>query len=144
MSAPAGKLTNKDSGEALAFSLNPTEYRLHRQFEVNVESCVGQAAPMVAYRGGGATQLSFSLRYDKDADPKCDPKKIGSFLKGLNKVDEAKKSTPLVEFTMGSFSFVGLVQSVTYLPTRFDDKADVTSAKLDFTLVSNGDYENGK
>ena len=142
--ASKGKITNKDSSESLEFNLNPTSFRLNRQFDFNVEACIGQAASVVAYRSGGNTQLSFQLRFDRDTDGKCDVKGVHTFLKGLNKVDDKKKSVPVVDFSLGSFKFAGFVSTYLYQPTRFDEKAEATSVTVDLTIISNGEYETGK
>ena len=144
MQTAKGKLTNKDSGEALKFSLNPTDFRLSRQFDYHVEPCLGQHAPMVAFRSGGASLLSFQLRFDKDVDKDCNMKNVDSFIRALNKVDENKKSAPHMEFTLGSFRFLGYTTSLNVHTTRFDDHGEPTSLALDLTLISSGEYEHGK
>ncbi len=144
MQTAKGKLVNKDSGEALNFSLNPTDFRLTRHFDYHVEPCLGQHAPMVAFKSGGASQLSFNLRFDRDADKDCSIKTVHGFLRSLNKVDEDKKSIPQLEFTMGSFRFLGYPSSVSVLTTRFDDHGEATSLSIDLSLVSSGEYEHGK
>ncbi len=144
MQTAKGKLTNKDSGDALKFSLNPTDFRLSRNFDFHVEPCLGQNAPMVAFRSGGPSQLSFQLRFDKDVDKDCNMKTVDSFLRGLNKVDETKKSAPHLEFTLGSFRFLGYTTSLSVHTTRFDDHGEATSISIDFSMISSGEYEHGK
>lgn len=137
-----GKLTNKDSNEALAFSLNPTEVKMSRTFDLAMEPCLGAPAPIVSFRCGGATQLSFTVRFDKDADSSCDPAKVETFLKSLNKIKDTTRSAPKLEFTMGSLKFIGFAQTFTTTRHRFDDKGETTSISLDMALVSTGEYEN--
>lgn len=144
MEPTPGKLKNRDTGEELAFALNPTEYRLARSLEYTVEPCLGQAAPVVAYRSGGAAELGFELVFDQDAEPRGEVKKVQTFLQNLNKVQAGTKSVPLVEFTLGTFTFRGYVRQYTYRPVRFDAQGNATSARLACTVLSNGDYENGK
>ncbi len=144
METTSGKIKNRDTGEELVFSVNPTEYHFSRNFDYNVEPCLGQAAPMVSYRSGGASELTSQLIFDQDADSKLDIKKLNTFVKNLNKISTDTKSTPLLEFSMGSFVFAGYARRLSFHGVRFDARGDVTSARLDLALVSNGDYENGK
>jgi hypothetical protein len=137
-----GKLTNKDSNEALAFSLNPSEVKMSRTFDLEVEPCLGSPSPIVSFRCGGATQLSFCIRFDKDADPGCDPAKVETFLKSLNKIKSDTRSAPKLEFTLGGLKFVGYAQTYTTTRHRFDDKGEATSLSLDLSLISTGEYEN--
>lgn len=137
-----GKLTNKDSGESLAFSMNPTEVKMARGFDLTVEPALGQPAPIVGFRCGGATQLSFQVRFDKDADSACDPTKVETFLKSLNKIKDSTRSAPKLEFQMGKLTFKGYAQSYMCTRHRFDDKGDATSLSLDMTILSTGEYEN--
>jgi hypothetical protein len=143
MQTSRGKLTNKDTGEALKFSLNPVDYRLNRKFDFTVQSCLGQSAPVVAFAGGGASQLSFNLRFDTDVDKDGSPENAAKFLKALNKLDETKRSTPVVEFMLGNFTFLGYVTSYGFQATRFDTQGNVVAAGLELTLISTGEYENG-
>jgi len=137
-----GKITNKDSGESLPFSLNPTEVKINRAFDLQSEPCLGSATPVVSFRCGGASQLSFLVRFDKDADNACDPAKVETFLKGLNKIKESTRSAPKVEFQFGSLKFVGFVSQYTSVRHRFDDKGEVTSLSLDISILSTGEFEN--
>lgn len=137
-----GKITNKDSNEALAFSLNPTEVKMGRTFDLQVEPCLGSPAPVVSFRCGGATQLSFSVRFDKDADSACDPAKVETFLKGLNKIKADTRSAPKIEFTLGTLKFTGFAQNYSTVRHRFDDKGEATSISLDLSILSTGEYEN--
>lgn len=138
-----GKLVNLETKKELPFSLNPIEYSLSRGFEYQVEPRLGQSGPVVAFRCGGPATLAFELLFDKDADPKCDVAKVESFLGDLNKIPEATRTIAAVEFSMGSFSFKGFVQSFTLQKLRFDNKGEATSAKLAVSLLSRGDYEAG-
>ena len=138
-----GKLTNKDGGGTLEFSLNPTDLKLSRSFEYNVEPCLGQASPLVSFKGAQPSSLSFQLKFDKDIDKKSDPKAATEFLKGLNVVKADTMSVPVVEFTLGSLNFRGYVSSYQMNASRFDDKGDAVSVSIDFTLISNGETENG-
>lgn len=138
-----GKLTNKDGG-SLDFAMNPTDFKLARSFEYQIEPCVGGPVSMISFRTGNVAQLSFSLLFDKDAEPECDLKKVTAFVKSLNKINEGTKSVPLVEFTLGSLTFRGYVATVGYQANRFDHQGEILSARVDFSLLSNGDYENGK
>jgi hypothetical protein len=137
-----GKITNKDSGESLAFSLNPTEVRIARNFDLAIEPCVGAPSPVVAFRCGGAAVLSFQVKFDKDADNQCDPAKVETFLKALNKIKDATRSAPKIEFHLGKLTFMGFVSTFTTVRHRFDDKGDATSLSLDMSVVSTGEYEN--
>lgn len=138
-----GKITNKDSGDSLPFSIAPIDFKLSRHFDYAVSSCVGQSAPIVGYKAGSAAQLAFQLRFDKDVDKDFNSKDLDGFVKSLNKVDETKKSTPVVEFTMGQFLFKGFVSSYSFSANRFDSKGAITAAALDVTLISNGEFESG-
>lgn len=137
-----GKLTNKDTNESLAFSLNPTEIKMSRAFDLQIEPCLGAPAPVVSFRCGGATQLSFNIRFDKDADNSCDPTKVDTFLKSFNQIKESTRSAPKVEFQMGNLKFVGYLLAHTTTRHRFDDKCNVTCLTLDATILSSGEYEN--
>jgi len=144
MQTAKGKLTNKDSGDVLKFSLNPTDFRLRRHFDFQVESCLGQHAPMVAFKSGGASQLSFQLRFDKDVDKDCNMKTVDSFVRSLHKVDETKKSAPHLEFTLGSFRFHGYTTVLDVHTSRFDAQGEPVSLSIDITMISSGEYEHGK
>ena len=139
-----GKLKSLDAGDELGFSINPTDFRLTRNLNFNVEPCLGQAGSVVAFKSGGTTELSFHLVFDSDIDKNFEIRKLDSFLKGLNKINSDTKSVTLVEFVMGQFVFRGFTKAYLYNPCRFDSKGNATSVKIDFTLISNGDYENGK
>jgi len=144
MEPVAGKLKNLESNEELVFSMNPTEYSLTRNLNYHVEPCLGQPAPLVSFQNGGTTELAFSLVYDSDVDSHVDLSKVEKFLKNLNKIYAKTKSVSALEFILGNFIFRGFVRSYQYQPRRFDQKGGATSAKVGFSLISNGDYENGK
>jgi hypothetical protein len=88
----AGKLKNTVTNEELPFSMNPAEYHLSRGFDYAVEPCLGQPAPLVAFRSGHAAELSFHLIFDRDADRNADPKKAIAFVRALGNVDAASQS----------------------------------------------------
>ena len=138
MEPTLGKLKNRDTGEELGFVINPTDYRLARTLDYTVEPCLGQAAPVVAYRSGGAAELHFELIFDKDAEPKSDLQKVQTFLNGVNKVQAGTKSVPVLEFNLGTFRFSGYARQYQYHPTRFDAQGNPTSARLALGLLSNG------
>ena len=138
------KLTNVVTNETLALTINPTQYTLSQGFGFNVEPCLGQAAPLVSFKCGELTTLSFQLIFDKDAEKDSDPKKLLEFLKNLNKIDEPKQSVAEVTFTYGVFTFKGFVSKYTVNHTRFDDKGAPTSASADVTMLSTGGYESAK
>jgi len=140
----AGKLKNSVSGEELPFAMNPTEYNVTRGFDYAVESCLGQPAPLVAFRSGHAAEISFHLTFDRDIDKNLDLKKVSAFLRALGKVDAATKSVPVVEFTLGSFVFRGYPRQLAFGPYRFDGQGNPTGARIDISLLSNGDYEHGR
>ncbi|MBI4403749.1 MAG: hypothetical protein HY537_06295 [Deltaproteobacteria bacterium] len=145
MESAKGKLTNKETGNSLVFSINPSEFRLSKGFEFEVQPCLGQSAPLVSFKSGGAGTLTFQLVFDKDADSQCDLKKVTSFLKSLNTIKESTKSVPLVEFSMGSFTYLGYVAKYVADATRFNNQGDPTCVRLDVTLISNAEQEqNGK
>src|SRR4051812_34570432 len=100
MEASIGKLKNTEGGTELPFVLTPAEYRLSRNLDFSVEPCLGQSAPVVAYRSGGAAELALQLAFDQDADKACDVKKVHTFLRDINKVLPKTKSVPVVEFTL--------------------------------------------
>lgn len=138
-----GKLTNKDGGGSLDFSMNPSELKISRHFDFGVEGCLGQAAPVVSFKSAQPTQLSFQLRFDKDVEKKSDPQTALKFLKELNQIKSDTLSVPLIEFSLGSLTFRGYISHYQVNATRFDDKGDATSAAIDFTMVSNGELEHG-
>jgi hypothetical protein len=90
------------------------------------------------------TELNFNLVFDSDIDKNFEIKTVDSFLKATNKINKETDSTPIVEFTMGSFTFRGYIKNYSYNPIRFDSKGNTTSIKIGMTILSNGDYENGK
>jgi len=139
-----GKLTNAVTNESLALAINPSQYSLTQSFGFNVEPCLGQPAPLVSFKSGELTTLSFQLTFDKDAQKEADPKALATFFKNLNKIDEPKKSVPEVTFSYGSFTFKGYVSKYSLNHTRFDDKGAPTSATADVTMISSGGYENAK
>jgi len=139
-----GKLKNKDTGSELEFSLNPTDYTLHRSFEFGIEPCMGQSAPVIGFRSGSLSHLSFNLVFDKDADKQCAPASVLSFLKDLNKVDEASRSVGEIQFQLGNFSFIGFILEYTYQPSRFDNEGKPMCVRADFKMISNGEFEDGK
>lgn len=139
-----GKLTNAVTNETLALTINPTQYTLAQSFGFNVEPCLGQAAPLVSFKSGELTTLTFQLIFDKDAEKESDPKKLATFLKNLNKIDEPKKSVPEVVFTYGTFTFKGFISKYTLQHTRFDAQGTPTNASADVTMLSSGGYENAK
>ena len=139
-----GKLTNAVTNESLAFHINPTQYTLSQSFGFHVEPCLGQPAPLVSFRSGEAATLAFQLIFDKDAEKDSDPKKLATFFKNLNKIDEPKKSVAEVVFTYGSFTFRGYVSKYTLTHTRFDAQGAATSATADVVLLSGGGYESAK
>ena len=144
MESASGKLKNKDTGEELPFSLNPTEYHLTRAFTFAVEPCLGQSSPVLSFQSGMPTELSCQLIFDEDADSKLDSGKVHTFIGHLNHVNPDTKSVPLLEFSMGGFVFRGYTRSFSFHPVRFNAKGDATSSRFEFTLLSNGDYENAK
>jgi hypothetical protein len=140
----AGKLKNTVTSEELPFSMNPAEYHLSRGFDYAVEPCLGQPAPLVAFRSGHAAELSFHLIFDRDADRNADPKKAIAFVRALGNVDAASQSVPAVEFQFGGFVFRGYPRQLSIAPYRFDAEGNPTGAKIDVSLLSNGDYEHGR
>lgn len=142
--AALGKLKNLATNEELAFPMNPTEYHLSRGFDYAVEPCLGQPAPVVAYRSGHAAELSFQLLFDQDAERTADVKKLVTFVKGLGKIHAETKSVPVVEFAMGTLLFRGYPRQLVLHPYRFDAHGNATGARLEISLLSNGDYEHGR
>jgi len=138
------KLTNAVTNESLALTINPTQYTLAQGFSFNVEPCLGQPAPLVSFKSGEAATLTFQLIFDKDAEKDADPKKLATFFKNLNKIDEPKKSVAEVTFSYGGFSFKGFVSKYTLHHTRFDAQGAATSATADVTMISSGGYESVK
>lgn len=139
-----GKLTNMVTKEELPFALNPTDYQVNRGFDYAVEPCLGQPAPLVAYRSGHAAEMSVGLLYDRDVDKNTDLKKVAAFVRALGKVDAASKSVPAVEFSYGGFVFRGYPRTIGFAPYRFDAQGNPTGAKVTVSLLSNGDYEHGR
>ncbi len=139
-----GKLKNRVSGEELPFCVNPTDYRLTRTFNFDVDSCLGQPAPVVSYREGGASELTSHLIFDTDANPNTDIQKLKNFVKNLNKIDSETRSTPVLEYVMGNFNFKGYVKSYGFHASRFNARGEVTHAVLSLALISNGEFEDGK
>ncbi len=136
-----GKLTHKDSGKELAFSLNPTAFRLNRAFDYEVEPRLGQPSSLISFRSGGLTQLSCDLIFDKDVDKDCDLPAVEAFTRALNKINTDTKSVSLVEFCMGQFRFSGYVLTFALQLLRFDTQGAATRAGLAIQLVSDGAYE---
>ncbi|MEZ4749455.1 MAG: hypothetical protein R3B54_02155 [Bdellovibrionota bacterium] len=128
-------------GRRLCFSINPTEFVLNRSFDFQLEPQLGQASPMVAFRCGGLTHLSFDLVFDQDADKDCDLKKVEGFLSDLNKINKETRSVAPLEFSMGSFSFKGYMNGYTLQAVRFNEQGDATSLHLSATLISTGEFE---
>ncbi len=143
MSTTLGKLVNLETNEKIDFVLAPENFSLRKSFDFTQEPCIGEAHPIINYRSGGATALSYHLRLDKDADPNSDPKKMDKFLKSLNVVDPNTKTPPLIEFSMGSFHFHGFTSNYVWNSLRFDAEGNWMSATLDMTLLSERDYEHG-
>jgi hypothetical protein len=142
MEPTKGKLTNKDGGQVLKFSMNPNSYQLTRGFDFAVEPRLGHGHPVVAYRSAGAAQLSFSLRFHKDTDKDFSPDDVMKFLKALGTINEATRSAPALEFNMGSFIFTGYASQVTLQVTQFDGQGNTLAMGLDLTLLSTGEPDN--
>lgn len=140
----AGKLKNMVTGEELPFAMNPTDYAVTRGFDYAVEPCLAQPAPLVAFRSGHAAEMAFHLVFDRDVDKNADLKKVAAFVKKLGEVDSATKSVPAIEFQLGSFVFRGYPRTLSFAPYRFDGQGNPTGAKVDVSLLSNGDYEHGR
>lgn len=140
----AGKLKNLVTNDELAFAMNPTDYQVTRGFDYAVEPCLGQPAPLVAFRSGFAAEMNFSLLYDRDVDKAIDLKKVTAFVRELGKVDPKTKSVPAIEFSYGGFVFRGFPRTLGFAPYRFDAEGHPTGAKLTVSLLSNGDYEHGR
>lgn len=136
-----GKLSNTETGKELSFSINPTEFVMNRSFEFQLEPQLGQPAPLVAFRCGGLTNLSFDLVFDQDADKDCDLKKVEAFLADLNTINKDTRSVAPLEFTMGSFGFKGYMSAYTLQAVRFNEQGDATSLRLSASLISTGEFE---
>lgn len=142
METAKGKLTNKEDGQVLKFSVNPTSYQLTRAFDYAVEPKLGEGHPVVAYRSAGASQLSFHLHFDKDIDRDFNSETILKFLTALGKIHETKASTPALEFNFGSVTFTGYASQVTLQATRFDAQGNPVRLGLDLTLLSSGEEKH--
>ncbi len=141
MEVTKGKLVNQTTKGELLFAINPSEYRIETGFDYAVEPRVGQPASVVAFRSGSPTKLSFTLILDKDADDKLNFSKVDQFLKSLHKVEDATQSVPKVQFKMGALHFTGFVRRYDLRVFRFDAKGEMSGAKVDFEVLSDGTYE---
>jgi hypothetical protein len=139
-----GKLKNIDGGKELTFSMNPTDFKLSKSYEFLSEPCQGQPAPLIAFKSGGHAHLSFELTFDSDTDKDFKVKDLRSFLDSLNVVHDKNQSVPQLEFNLGSFAFKGYATQVSLHAYRFDGASEIAGAKVAFTLVSTGEYENAK
>lgn len=138
-----GKLKNLENDKELRFSMNPAEFKLSKSYDFASEPWLGKSHPCLSFRSGNLAQLTFVLIFDRDTDDKCQPKLAESFVKDLNQINENTQSVAQVEFVLGSFSFRGYVSQYSLQAYAFDSKADVRGLKIDFTLLSTGEYESG-
>lgn len=144
MEVTKGKLINLTSKAELVFGINPSEYRIDSAFDFVVEPRLGKPSPVVAFRSGGGTVLGFSVMLDKDADDKLSFAKVDTFLKSLHKVEDATLSVPKVQLKYGALAFSGFVKKYEFRAYRFDAKGEVSGARVDFEILSDGSYEGGE
>lgn len=130
-----GKILHKDSGTKLEFFLGPTSFEVKRNFVFEQEPLLGQEKDFLTFKGGGLQSLKFALSFDRDVDNKWDFEQTEKFLNQLQKVKGEVQSVSLVEFTLGSFYFLGFVRSYDFKASKFDNKGKIAHLDLSMELI---------
>lgn len=120
---------------------NPTEYDCKRNARYTNVKAPGQNGAEVNYLGTDNADLSLSLTIDgfAAADSFTEPEDISSRVSALMSLAEADPklhAPPKCTFTWGSFSFYGLVISVSAKHTMFTEEGAPVRATVSLTMKS--------
>lgn len=139
---------------------NPSDFSIQRSVNYAQHKIPGTDRPVLQFISGEAEVMSFSLLFDtysagigsaqgdivaSTAAPDAAKKDVRMFtepLMSLTTVNSDTHTPSLVEFTWGSVSFKGYIQSMSQRFTMFNMFGKPVRATVDITLISN--EENNK
>jgi len=145
-------LKNMDKGEQYEVQFNPKEYTVEKSVPWNPQATAGNDAPEMQFTTGQAKQLSFELFFDGYEEQRDVREPSGSSagtkeIEKLALIDGDLHRPPKVLFVWGSFSFDGVIESMSqkytmFLPDGKPCRATVSVRMKEARLVSMKEEEN--
>lgn len=139
----------EDDDEEINVVFNPTEYDYKQNARYTDVKALGQNGSPVNYTGTDNAELSFSLTidgfamsgdYENPKDVTSETKKLRS----LTAADPKLHAPPRCTFVWGSFSFYGIVSSVSVKYTMFTGEGMPVRATVNLTMKEQPGAAEGK
>lgn len=117
-------LRNLDKGDQYTVQFNPKEYTVEKSVPWNPQATAGNDAPEMQFTTGQAKQLSFELFFDGYEDQR-DVRDAGGGSAGTKEVEKLAlidgdlHRPPRVLFSWGTFTFEGVIESLSQKYTMF-------------------------
>ena len=137
-------------GSEIEVLFNPTEYRVSKSNQFAEVAIPGLAAPMLQFGHGNAQTLSMQLffdtydpqatgsRYEKNRDVRTYTRQVTDLLR----INAELHAPPVIQFSWGSFVFVGVLQQADVRFNLFLPSGVPVRATIDVTIKEF--YDNRK
>lgn len=132
----------KDDPIPLCF--NPTDYQIQKQNVYQEVPIPGTPVPPLQYIRGGSEKLTFDALVDTSDSMTSVFEKYVKRLRALLDRNDDIHAPPVVELVWGTFTFIGVIESLNITYTLFSDAGVPVRAKLSFVLKQYGVDETAK
>ncbi len=140
----AATITNRNSNTEIKVLFNPTNYQLNEGNQFQEVAVPGRTAPPLQWVRGAGRSLSMQLFFDtydpiaSDVQQGSDVRKQTKQVLDLLQADPNTHAPPFCEFSWGTFSFQGVLQSANQHFTLFNNEGTPVRATVDVTFKELG------
>lgn len=123
---------------------NPEQYSVNKNNTFAKIGAHGRDSPLVQFGEGGSETLSLNLFFDTYLSGQGDVRNYTDKVAKLMEIDSDLHAPPICKFEWGSFSFMGVAESVNQTFTMFDKNGIPVRAQVTLSLNQYGKSETSK